>query len=293
MLDNEDPRKIKVKKNAVGGVEDVTDELAPETGEESEDEVFLELPEEYDEDLVGLTPSQLQKELERREKAAEEARAERDRLLAAAEEYLAKGSYEEAEPLFSQALLYDPESARAGEGVWICRTRNFKDLEPLYELENAQEINYSVPVTKAFVRARAGEKLKADRAEYEAEAAPLEESFAGAQDERREAFRDNRNYYLVRFLACTVLFFLFGISAGISATFVYRTQEITPFILIGVFGGLALVFLVVGVIFSRKLLVAQRLCNENEKLSSTEEGARLSYLRGRLLCLKLILDDEE
>ena len=63
LIDKDESRKIKIKHTAEG--EDVVDALAPdgeeEAVEEEETDYIVELPEEdeeYDEDLVGLTPSQ-------------------------------------------------------------------------------------------------------------------------------------------------------------------------------------------------------------------------------------------
>lgn len=290
----DDPRKIKVKRNVAGGVEDATDALADEAERSvGEEEIALELPEtdEYDEDLVGLTPSQLKAALEQRERAAQEAREERDKLLREGRKEREAGNFAGAEPYFVQATVYDPDCLEAKEGIWCCRTREFKDLAPLYELANAKEIADSGDGLKAFVRERAGERLRADREEYEREVAPLRETFAGAQNERREAFRKNRDYYLVRFGICFGVFLLFVLAAGVSAYFIVRTMSVLPIALVGTFGGLALIALIAALVYAHKLYVAQRLCSDNEKLSTTGEGARLSELEGRLLCLKLLLDD--
>lgn len=288
----DDPRKIKIKTNSVGGIVDATDGLSE--GAETTEELEFEIPEfeELDEELIGLTPSQLQKELDRRKKAEEEALAERDRLLSEAEKLFQNGSYAKAEPFFAQALLYDPECTRATEGVWLCRTENFRELEPLYEPKNASEIAED-DTAKAFVRKHVGKLLTADREAYLEELKPLEKSVSGAQAERRGAFRGNRNYYLARFTACALAFVLMVIGAIISAAYIVRSKSITPIILTGVFGVLAVVVLIVVLVYSRKLLVAQRLVSDNEKLSSTEDGARLAYLKNRLDSLALILDDEE
>ena len=85
-------RTIKVKRNALGGIEDATDGAADgETSEgasspesrEDDVEFAVEFPEEeYDEDMVGLTPSQLKKLQEERERARREAEEARDKLIA-------------------------------------------------------------------------------------------------------------------------------------------------------------------------------------------------------------------
>lgn len=288
----DDPRKIKVKKNAAGGIKDVTDEAYDKELEENpQEELFVELPEdETDEDLIGLSPEQLKVALEKREKAAEEARRMRDELLGEGEKALSAGSFSEAEGFFVQALVYDGDCERAKQGVWLSRTRGFRDLDPFYILENAQEIS-SDEETRAFIRKKAGETLWARRKEYEAEEGPLSERVLAAQELRRGKFAANRNYWLVRFLIAAGFFALFLIGVGVSASFLYRTNTLIPIILIAVFGGLALVTLGISLLPLRKLVWAQSYCNSNDRLSSTEDGARLEFLRNSLNCLRLILDD--
>lgn len=291
IIDNE--REIKIKRRREG--DDVVDALA-DGGEETlpEEELVLELPEEeYDEDLVGLTPSQLKEELERRERALREAREESEKLTLAGAEKLGEGAFEEAESFFAQALTYDPENAEAGKGVWQARTKEFADYEPFYQKENAEELGGAPEEVRAFVKERAGARLEGEREAFRAEERPLREKVEESMEFRRGYFRDNRNYFLVRFGIFFGLFALCLVGAGISASFIYSTRGITPIVLIACFGGAALVMLAVAIVFARKLVVANRLCRENEKLSATEDGARLAYLQDRLHCLDLVLDGAE
>lgn len=288
IIDKDELRKIKIKKNAVGGIEDATEE---DVG--GEEEVTIEIPdEEYDEDLVGLSPSQLQRELERREKAAQEARIESKKLIETGKKLLAQGEYREAEPFYAQAALYDPQSVEAKEGLWVCRTDNFKDLDCLYLLKNAREIAESDEKTRTFILEKVGERLKTLRESYLAQVDSLKSRVLGAKRARQEAFNDNRNYYLVRLLSFLAAFLVIAVAAGVSSFYIVRVNNATPIILVGVFGGFALLALCFFVFYLRKLIVANRLCRENEKLSSTEEGARLEELTNKLECLSLILEGE-
>lgn len=291
IIDKEDSRKIKIKRTAEGGIADATDELAEDAAEGTEEELFLELPEtdEYDEDLVGLTPSQLEAELKRREQAAEEAKREHDNLIALAAEALEKKDYAQAESLYSQALVYLPDSPSARQGLWTARTAGFTDTEPFYDEDNALELAQSDEETRAYVLERAGDKLNAERAALSAEIEPLLPVVTEAQEKRRAAFRANRSYYAVRFGAMLGAFVLAVIGILVSANYIVRTTTVIPVVLTAVFGGIALVFLALTIVYTRKLLVAHRLCAENEKLSSTEEGARLEELQDRLGCLDEVL----
>ena len=120
-LDDEELRKIKVKRNVVGGIEDATEGDGEET---EESEIVFDLPEE-DGDLVGLTPSQLKREMERREKAQEEARLTCARLIEDGNNERIGGNWEAAEPFYMQALLYDPDKVEAQKGRLFWRTENF------------------------------------------------------------------------------------------------------------------------------------------------------------------------
>ena len=132
MIDDEELRKVKLKKTAEGETDAVEDDG-------TEEEYVFDVPEEeYDEALVGLTPSQLERALEERKKAEEEARAEFAKLIASGEEALAAGDYVEAETFYAQADRYVFEDERVPVGLWTARTRNFTLKEPFYVLEQAE-----------------------------------------------------------------------------------------------------------------------------------------------------------
>lgn len=283
IVDKDDERLVRIKKTAEGETDAVED-----TGED----VVFELPEgdEYDEDLVGLTPSQLQEELARRERLAREAR---ERSLSLTEEgnaLLAEGKFVEADDKLSEAVLLDGENEEAGRSLWLARTENFAKLSPLFEEDNATALSQS-EFQRRFVLERAGERLKAVRAEYEKEERELSPVVEEAMATRRVAFAANKKYFLIRFFAVFAAFVLCIVGAGVSAGFLYSTTSGTPVILCAVFGGLALIMLVLVIVFARKLLVAGRLCRANERLLSTEDGTRLSELRESLRSIALIFGE--
>ena len=298
IIDREREIKIKRKAGETDAVEEGAPEGTPEGSPEEglEDEVVVELPEEYDEnpdeDLVGLTPSQLKAELARRERALEEARAERDRLLQEGDRLLQEEKYAEAEPFFVQARVYDPESDRARLGLWASRTHGFSEIEPLLTLEVGDELE-EAEADKQLLREKMGTPLREARESYRSEERAIAPEVEGKQSERREAFRANRNYYLVRFGIVLAVMILMLVGCAVSAGYIVRTQSITPVVLTAAFGGCALIVFGVLMIFARKLFVANRLCARNERLSATEEGERLVYLRTKLYVLEIILKEEE
>lgn len=292
IIEKDEGRKITVKKTAAGGIADAVEE-GTAVSEEPEEDVVVELPEgveeEYDEDLVGLTPTQLEKALEARARAEEQARAERDQLLTMAEEALAKGDYKKAETAYSQALVYDKECLAAKQGVWVSLTRNFQDAGVFYELKKAKKFAEQEDEVKEFVLSRVGEELREERKKCAAEEEPLCAKVAEARKIRRSVFEDNRSYYRKCVWIWLAIAVLFAVGAGVSALFIVRTMSYLPVILTSVFGGLCFLSLIVTLVFCHKLYVAAKFCRDNEKLSSTEDGKRLAYLQNRLKCLDLVL----
>ncbi len=286
----ENGRKIKLKRMQSGETDALEETNETEEGEEAE--ISLEFG-EIDEDLAGLSPEETEELLKKREKAREEARKERDKLLEEGERLLRAKKYEEGEPFFAQALLYDPDERRSQEGLWVCRTRNFTADEAFFDLKSAQEFSNLSEGTKRLVLSKMGEGLKAERAALSSEREAIEGKFLAAQRARRKSFSENRNYYLVRSLIFLGAFLLLLVGALVSVYFIPRTKTDLPIILTIAFGAAALLSLLIGVIFLRGLYGALRLCRENEKLSSTEDGARLKEVRERLECLSLVLGEEE
>ena len=297
ILDKDESKGIKLKR-LKNGATDAVEEGLPGEGEDIDEgeEVLLELPEsdgeEYDENLVGLTPAQLKEELERRERVKKEAQEACVALIAEGEALLKDGAYEKAAELFSQAVYYDPENEQAVQLMWIARTHDFENLEAVYEADYAEGIAGS-ELQRTFILSRAGEALKKARAEYiraEKELAPVVES---KQAERREAFGQNRRYYKKRLTLFAGLCLAFLIALFVSADNILRTQSVLPIVFTGIFGALAFAALVVAIVCLRKLYVATQLCDANERLSATEDGARLEDLRGRLYALECILGKSE
>ncbi len=292
ILDDEDERLIKIKRTQEGT--DAVDALLEE-GEEDETEVLLDFPEEgeeYDEDLVGLSPEQLAAEKARREEEARKAQEECDSLVAEGKALLEEGKFEEAETFFDQATLFVPNDTEAVRGLWLARTQNFTSTEPFYDEDYALEVAQSTDEVKGFIRENAGEKLEGERKELLREAEPLREKVKAGQDSRRGAFLANKKYYAWRTLAVLAAAVLAIVGILVSASFLTSTRSSLPVVFLIVCAVLAVVLVIVWLLFLRKLLVAVRLCRDNEKLSSTQEGEVLAEIEDKLRCLADVLDDE-
>ena len=159
----------------------------------------------------------------------------------------------------------------------------------LFDKEAAREFSEAGETTKKLVLDAFGEELRNAREVLLEEAGPLREQVRAGQETRRAPFIANRNYYRLRFFISAVLTVLFAVGIGVSASFLLRTQSDLPTILMIVFGALTLISLALFLFFSRKLVVATRLCKANERLASTEEGERLEQLEDALACLDYVL----
>lgn len=292
IMDEDELRGIKKRRDGEPDDESAAGDEAEIEYEITEDAALEGADGEYDEDLVGLTPTQLKEELERREKLREEAHAEALRYRAEGEAAVQREAYDEATGCFEQSLSieYDEEVEAL---YWWARTRGMTSSDVLFERETAREFAEASKPSKKLVLDAFGEELHNARAVLLEEAEPLREQVRAGQEARRAPFIANRNYYRLRFAICAVLTVLFAVGIGVSASFLLRTQSSLPTILMIVFGALTLVALCFFLYFSRKLIVASRLCRANEKLASTEEGERLEQLEDALACLDDVLGTAE
>ena len=300
-------RTIKVKRNALGGIEDATDGALPEGGAaegasspdagpggtQEDVEFAVDFPEEeYDEDMVGLTPSQLKRAQEERERARREAEEARDKLIAEGKKALSSLDYAAAEKFFSQALAYDEESAEALLGVWESRTQGFTDDSPFFIEENAEKFARMPKEVRSSILERVGSRLQDARQGILEEMRPLKAAVEEAREARRGALDANKRYYLVRTAAFGIAAVLLLALVAIFSAFLLRTRGSWPVVGMAVSGGLALVCLIFLVVFLRGLVFALRLSADNEKNEGTEDGRRLALLEGEESCLKLVLEGE-
>ena len=301
-------RTIKVRRNALGGIEDATDGALPEGGTaegasspdagpggtQEDVEFAVDFPEEeYDEDMVGLTPSQLKRAQEERERARREAEEARDKLIAEGKKALSSLDYAAAEKSFSQALTYDEECVEALLGVWESRTQGFTDDSPFFIEENAEKFAGMPEEVRAPILERVGSRLQDARQGILEEMRPLKAAVEEAREARRGALDANKRYYLVRTAAFGIAAVLLLALVAVFSAFLLRTRGSWPVVGMAVSGGLALVCLIFLVVFLRGLVFALRLSADNEKNEGTEDGRRLALLESEESCLKLVLEGEE
>ena len=289
IIDEEIGRKIRLKKTKDGGM-DVVDELAEPIDEraddtvENEEEYTFEIPEftEDDEDLVGLSPEEAMALRKKKQEEAEAKRAEYERLLEEGEVLLLEGSYRSAELKFEKALMLDDVATAATVGYWRAKTEDFNEPDALmdeYVREGYDSLEYDLGVEATDeIRARFKEKFRRRYEELETEAAPLREAVEEAQARRRAVLKPRRlkcgigfGVSALPFLAALILTAVFGFS-----NFTVKDDRyVLPTIIAG---AVALLAFIVFCVFTNKFMNACRIYNQNEKLSSTDEGARLEEI---------------
>ena len=284
IIDEEIGRKIRIKKTQDGET-DVVDDLA-ETDElvEGEEEYTFEMPEylEDDEDLVGLSPEEAMALRKKKQAEAEAKRAEYERLLVEGEALLAEGSYRSAELKFEKALMLDDVATEATVGYWRAKTENFASPDALmdeYVEEGYDSLEYDLG-HKAVeqIRMNYGKQFRRRYDELVAEETPLRAEVEEAQARRRAVLKPRRTKCAIGFLVSAVPFLaslILTIVFGLSNFTVKDDSYILPTIIAG---SVAFVSFIVFGVFTNKYINACRIYRTNERLSSTDEGARLEEL---------------
>ena len=285
ILDEEIGRKIRIKKTQDGEM-DVVDELSEPDEEpiEGEEEYTFELPEylEDDEDLVGLSPEEAMALRKKKQEEAEARRAEYERLLAEGEALLEEGSYRSAELKFEKALMLDDEAMVATVGYWRAKTENFTNPDVLmdeYVEEGYDSLEYDLGRRAVEqIRMNYREKFRRRYDELAKEEAPLRAEVEEAQARRRELLKPRRARCFIGFLVSAVPFLvalILTIVFGLSNFTVKDDSYILPTIIAG---SVAFVSFIVFGVFTNKYINACRIYRTNERLSSTDDGARLEEL---------------
>ena len=186
IIDDEYGRGIRLKKTKDGYV-DVTDELAEdvenvdEAEQEYADEVSFSFPMmdgEDDEDLVGLSPEEAAKVIQRKEAERAARMAEYEQLCQEGEELIQNGSFRAAELKFEKALHLDELATKASVGYWRAKTDNFDNADVLvkeYAKEGVESMEYDLGIQATdLIRQDFHEKFVEKVASLEAEEAPLQ-----------------------------------------------------------------------------------------------------------------------
>ena len=287
IIDDEYGRGVRLKKTKDGYV-DVTDELAEETEmEEVGEEVTFEFPmqdmDEDDEDLVGLSPEEAMELRKRKEEERAKRKAEYEKLCAEGEAFLNENSYAAAELKYEQALQLDELATEASVGYWRAKTEDFTNPDVLvgeYAKEGIDSMEYDLGIQATdLIRRDFHEQFVAKVAQLETEEKPLAEIVEGKQQTRREIIKERVKNSTIAFLCTVVPFVIALIVTAILGLKIPSTKDgrfIVPTVIAGV---VTFVLFVVTLICFNKFLNAMQMRGKNEKLSSTEEGAKLLQIR--------------
>ncbi len=289
IIDDEYGRGVKLRKTKDGYV-DVTDELAEDTQEYSEeevDEIAFEFPvtdlDEDDEDLVGLSPEEAA--ALRKKKAEEEAKrkAEYERTCAEGDELLETGSYKSAELKFERALLLDVEATDASVGYWRAKTADFTQPDVLMDeyveagVENMEyDLGYKA-VEKIAEKYQHVFKARLD--ELNAEEEPLVKEVEEKQTRRREILKGRLKRSGLVFGIVALITLTLAVLTAIFGSQILSTKENVHLVPTVVLGAAAFISLLVSVFTTNRFLNDLRMRAANERLSSTEEGERLIEIR--------------
>ena len=290
IIDDEYGRGVRLKKTKDGYV-DVTDGEAPDDTQdemqEAQEEALFEFPtfdtDEDDEDLVGLTPEQAIALRKEKEEAAAKRKADYERLCKEGDELLQTGSFRSAELKFEKALSLDEEASEASVGYWRAKTADFTNPDVLiseYAKAGVESLEYDLgekatEMMKKEYRSAFEKRVQ----ELTKEEAPLSQSVLEKQENRRVVLKARVKRSTIAFLialiptaALLVLTIVFGLSN-------FTTRENT-FVLPTILCGAGFfIFFIAFIVFANKWINDLRMRSANERLSSTEDGARLLEIR--------------
>ena len=290
IIDDEYGRGVRLKKTKDGYV-DVTDGEAPDDTQdemqEAQEEALFEFPtfdtDEDDEDLVGLTPEQAIALRKEKEEAAAKRKADYERLCKEGDELLQTGSFRSAELKFEKALSLDEEASEASVGYWRAKTADFTNPDVLiseYAKAGVESLEYDLgekatEMMKKEYRSAFEKRVQ----ELAKEEAPLSQSVLEKQENRRVVLKARVKRSTIAFLialiptaALLVLTIVFGLSN-------FTTRENT-FVLPTILCGAGFfIFFIAFIVFANKWINDLRMRSANERLSSTEDGARLLEIR--------------
>ncbi len=293
IIDDEYGRGVKLRKTKDGFV-DVTDEAldkasdgeTPEIDGETGEEISFAFPvldgEEDDEDLVGLTPEQAAALRKQKLEAAARRREEYEQHLAAGNTLLTTGSFHAAELEFEKALQLDDPATEASVGYWRAKTADFTNPDVLieeYVVAGIESLEYDLGYEAAEIIKKDYRSVFEKRvAELTAEEEPLSVQVAAKQEKRRAILKERRKKSIIGFVAvgvptlvCIILAVVFGLR-----NFSTPSDKYVPVTIVLV--AASAVLFIVFALFTNKMINTFRIYRTNEKLTSTDEGERLSEI---------------
>lgn len=298
IIDDEYGRGVRMKKTEDGYV-DVTD--ATLDTEEEGDEIAFEFPvletDEDDEAIAGLTPEQAMEVIRKREEEARRRKEAYDTACSEGEALLAEGDFAGAEKTYERALKLDDEAEEASVGYWRAKTANFTNPDALV----AEYADASIESLEFDLGYNATERIKTTyKAELEKryleiceEEAPLAVAVETKQTKRREILKARLSRATTAFVFATLPMATLLVLTIVFGAKMFSTPDNTyvlPTILLGV---AFFVAFIVFMVFTNKWINVLRIRRANEKLTATEDGARLQKLRDYKTIYESLVNKEE
>lgn len=282
MVDDEYGRGVRLKKTADGYV-DVTDgEIADdEAGEEIS--FAFPVPDEDDEDLVGLSEAEA---AALRQKKAEEAAKRKEAYLgvcAEGAEMLKTGNFKTAELKFEKALSFDDEATEASVGYWCAKTENFTLPDVLmgeYVQSGIENLEYDLGYAAVdIIKEKYQDVFQKRYAELCQEEAPLSAEVEAKQARRRKILSERLKKSAWAFGICAVLGAALLTLTVVFGSQILSTRENVHLVPTIVCGGAFFLALIAFIVATNTFLNDLRMRAANERLSSTEDGQRLEEIR--------------
>lgn len=283
LIEEEIGRKIRFRRGVDGKVEIVDDILDGGAGEDGGDYDYIDLGDEDDEELAGLSPEAARELVKKKEEEEEARRKEYERLCDEGNKLLETGSFKAAELKFERAITLDEKATDATVGYWRAKTADFDEADVLieeYAEEGSENLEYDLGYEAIdAIKAKFKDKLQKRYDEICEEEESLAEKVTTARDRRRGMLKTRRKNTGIAFgmaAVVTIAMLALAIVFGLNNFRVSDARYIAPTI---IFVALFLASFVAFGVCTNKFVNACRIHNANERLSSTEDGERVQELR--------------
>ena len=195
---------------------------------------------------------------------------------------LAEGSYKSAELKFEKALDLDDVATLASVGYWRAKTEDFKNPDVLmdeYVESGYENLEFDLGYEAVeIIKEKFKDQFQKRYDELTEEETPLKATVEKKQELRRGVLKPRLKksgiafgVAAVPFLAALILTVVFGLKN-------FTVSDDTFVIPTIVCAAIAVVAFIVFGVFTNKFINAGRIYRANEKISSTDEGARLEEI---------------
>lgn len=280
--------------------EDFLEETERFENDEAEETAWtVDVPDDWgdDEELEGLSPEEAENVRKQKREEHERVRAAYDEACLQGDAFLQAGSFHAAELKFENALNMMAYTPEANAGYWKAKTENFKNPDVLIgEYAEASIESLEFDLTVEAVDALKKEYQDVFRNRYEelsTEEKELAERVEGKQARRRKIIIERLKRSGLTF---GIVFAVFAVALAL--TIVFGLKQFTPqaeayLTWLYVCGAVAFVAFVFFIFSTNRLLNDYRMYRANERVTETEEGAKLTQIRDYMAIYKcLLLQDE-